>query len=181
MGNYEQKNKKPLVVANIYKYADHYFLVAAMYEGGHIVANIVAPVHQIVEEGGTIPNKLREIVLLNSHNPSENMVFDLWTSTDMVYRETLKDVDINGQLVDESKTTETRRTIDNIKVRESIVLLLEEDEENRLKALVEAQANRSVAETKAAAAAAPQETETKRSLFGKICDWFAEVWRGLKV
>lgn len=180
-----KEDVRSLVVADIHQFADKYFLIAVMYEEGYVVANIVAPLHQIIEEGGTIPNKLREIVLLNSRQPSENMAFDVMTNTSVVYGELLKESDILCQLVEASKTTETKRTIDNPHVQECILGLLEEDEQERLKALVEARANRSVVETKKAAeeiaAAAPQETEKKRSLFGKIFDWFAKVWRGLKV
>ncbi|PFA88549.1 hypothetical protein [Bacillus thuringiensis] len=182
----KNKDSRTLIfVADVHEFADKYFLIAVMYEGGHVVANIVAPLHQIIEEGGTIPSKLREIVLLNSRQPSENMAFDVMTSTDVIYGELLKESDMLCQLVEASRTTETKRTIDNPKVQECILGLLEEDEENRLKAFVEARANRSIVETKKAAAQIAAEsaeiTKGKRSLFDKICDWFAKVWRGLKV
>ncbi|MBH0361934.1 hypothetical protein U9R71_25850 [Bacillus toyonensis] len=181
----KNKDSRPLVVADIHEFADKYFLIAVMYEGGHVVANIVAPLHQIIEEGGTIPNKLREIVLLNSRNPSKNMAFDVMTNTSVIYGELLKESEILCLLVEADRTTETKRTIDNPHVQECILGLLEEDEENRLKALAEARANRSIAETKAAAAQIAAESaelsKEKRSLFDKICDWFAKAWRGLKV
>ncbi|QWI41645.1 hypothetical protein [Bacillus mycoides] len=180
-----KEDVRPLVVADIHEFADKYFLIAVMYEEGYVVANIVAPLHQIIEEGGTISNKLREIVLLNSRQPSKNMAFDVITNTSVIYGELLKESDVLCQLVEASKTTETKRTIDNPHVQECILGLLEEDEENRLKAFVEARANRSVVETKKAAAQiaaeATERTKEKRSLFGKVYDWFAKLWRGLKV
>ncbi|TKI79280.1 hypothetical protein [Bacillus mycoides] len=190
MSNHEKENNvkeklRPLIVADVHEFADKYFLIAVMYEEGYVVANIVAPLHQIIEEGGTISNKLREIVLLNSRNPSKNMAFDVMTNTSVIYGELLKESEILCLLVEADRTTETKRTIDNPLVQECILGLLEEDEETRLKALVEARANRSIAETKAAvvqiAAESAELSKEKRSLFGKICDWFAKAWRGLKV
>ncbi|AND10419.1 hypothetical protein P4159_09865 [Bacillus thuringiensis] len=190
MSNHEKehdknKDSRPLVVADVHEFADKWFLIAVMYEEGHVVANIVTPLHQLVEEGGTIPNKLREIVLLNSRQPSENMAFDVMTNTSVIYGELLKESEILCLLVEAEKTTETKRTIDNPHVQECILGLLEEDEQTRLQALVEARANRSVAETKAAAAQVAAEameiTKKKGLLFGRMCDWFAKVWRGLKV
>jgi len=178
-------DSRPLVVADVHEFADKWFLIAVMYEEGYVVAHVVTPLHQLVEEGGTIPNKLREIVLLNLRQPSENMAFDVMTNTSVIYGELLKESDILCQLVEASKTTETKRTIDNPLVQECILGLLEEDEETRLKALAEARANRSIEETKAAtaqiAAESAELSKEKRSLFGKICDWFAKLWRGLKV
>ncbi|MED1059719.1 hypothetical protein [Bacillus mycoides] len=190
MGTHEkEKNKKetlrPLIVADVHEFADKWFLIAFMYEEGHVVAKIVTPLHQIVEEGGTIPNKLREIVLLNSRQPSKDMAFDVITNTSVIYGELLKESEILCLLVEAEKTSETKRTIDNPYVQECILGLLEDDENERLKALTEARANRSIAETKAAAAQVAAEAaelpKEKRSLFGKLCDWFAKLWRGLKV
>ncbi|PEL93064.1 hypothetical protein [Bacillus wiedmannii] len=185
MSNHEKEhnvtgNVRPLIVADVHEFADKWFLIAVMYEEGYVIANIVTSLHQLVEEGGTIPNKLREIVLLNSRQPSENTAFDVITNTSVIYGELLKESDILCQLVEAGKTTETKRTIDNPLVQECILGLLEEDEDYRLKALAEVRASRK----KAAAQIAAEFEDTpkeERLLFGKICDLFTKAWQGLKI
>ncbi|CDN36414.1 hypothetical protein [Bacillus thuringiensis] len=56
MGTHEREHNKkeslrPLVVADIHEFADKWFLIAVMYEEGYVIANIVTPLDQLVEEG----------------------------------------------------------------------------------------------------------------------------------
>lgn len=176
MGTHEREHNKkeslrPLVIADVHEFADKWFLVAVMYEEGYVIANIVTPLDQLVEEGGTIPNKLREIVFLNSRNPSKNMAFDVMTNTSVIYGELLKESAILCLLVEAEKTTETKRNIENPHVQEWILEMLEQDENKRLKALAELKERHNIEEI-------PKE---ERSLFGKGCDWITKLWRGLKV
>ncbi|WP_416808429.1 hypothetical protein [Bacillus thuringiensis] len=185
MSNHEKEhnvtgNVRSLIVADVHEFADKWFLIAVMYEEGYVVANIVTPLHQLVEEGGTIPNKLREIVLLNSRQPSENTGFDVITNTSVIYGELLKESDILYQLVEVSKTTETKHTIDNPHVQEGILGLLEDDENEQLHELAEARASRKKAAEQIAAEFKDTPKE-ERSLFGKICDLFTKAWQGLKI
>ncbi|PED90956.1 hypothetical protein CN503_05760 [Bacillus cereus] len=176
MGTHEREHNKkeslrPLVIADVHEFVDKWFLIAVMYEEGYVIANIVTPLDQLVKEGGTIPNKLREIVFLNSRNPSKNMAFDVMTNTNVIYGELLKESEILCLLVEAEKTTETKRNIENPHVQEWILEMLEQDENKRLKALAELKERHNIEEI-------PKE---ERSLFGKGYDWITKLWRGLKV
>ncbi|PGK44052.1 hypothetical protein [Bacillus thuringiensis] len=176
MGTHEREHNKkeslrPLVVADIHEFADKWFLIAVMYEEGYVIANVVTPLDQLVEEGGTIPNKLREIVFLNSRNPSKNMAFDVMTNTSVIYGELLKESEILCLLVEAEKTTETKRNIENPHVQEWILEMLEQDENKRLEALAELKERHNIEEL----------SKEEGSLFGKGCDWITKLWRGLKV
>ncbi|PHG78321.1 hypothetical protein [Bacillus wiedmannii] len=181
MGTHEKENNKketlrPLVVADVHEFADKWFLIAVMYEEGYVVAEVVTPLDRLFRHGGNIPNKLRQMVALNANNPTAS--FDVMTNTKVIHGELLEHPDMLCQLVESKMTTETKRTIDNPHVQEGILGLLEDDENEQLHELAEARASRKKA-AEQIVAAAPQ--ETKRSLFDKICDWFAKARRDLKV
>ncbi|MGH0425231.1 hypothetical protein [Bacillus pretiosus] len=183
MSNHEKeqnknKDSRPLVVADVHEFADKWFLIAVMYEEGYVVANIVTPLDRLFRRGGNIPNKLRQMVALNANNPTAS--FDVMTNSKVIHGELLEHPDMLCQLVESKMTTETKRTIDNPHVQEGILGLLEDDENEQLHELAEAQASRKKAAEQIAAESAELSKE-KRSLFGKIRDWFAKLWRGLKV
>ncbi|MDA2110734.1 hypothetical protein [Bacillus cereus] len=187
MGTHEREHNKkenlrPLVVADIHEFSDKWFLVAVMYEEGYVVGDIVMPLDRLFRRGGNIPNKLRQMVALNANNPTAS--FDVMTNTKVIHGELLEHPDMLCQLVKASKTTETKRIIDNPHVQEGILGLLEDDENEQLHELAEARESRKKAAAQIAAESAElpkEEIKQKRSLFGKGCDWITKLWRGLKV
>ncbi|MED0958431.1 hypothetical protein [Bacillus paramycoides] len=119
--NTQQKKevKRPLCVANIVEYRGHSFLVAYVYQDGYTVAEIIAPLYDIITSGTNIAGKLIEIVEVNCEG-LRPLAFDLYTCSDTIYKETLSSAYVLTQMKAKSECSECQRVLDNPMIREAL-------------------------------------------------------------
>ncbi|MGG0275714.1 hypothetical protein [Bacillus rhizoplanae] len=105
---------RPLVVSNVHGLYGQDFLVAFLYEDGHVIGDVIAP----VDANTSIAKVLRGLVWGNCNDlPS----FDLYTSTDAIYNVCLSAIDITAQKKVQDYTSETERCFNNAKVQEALI------------------------------------------------------------
>ncbi|MFJ8352202.1 hypothetical protein ACIQ69_02020 [Bacillus paramycoides] len=119
MQTQKKEVNRPLCVSDIVEYRSHSFLVAYVYEDGHTVGQVIAPLKDIIKSGLSIAEKLIEIVEVNCKSQYP-LAFDLYTCSDTIYQETLSSAYVLTQMKAKSECSECHRIMENSKILEAL-------------------------------------------------------------
>ncbi|QWH19214.1 hypothetical protein EXW62_19795 [Bacillus mycoides] len=124
---------RPMIVADIVPYKNNNFLVVFLYENHYTTGQIIVPVRDFEKDGISIADKLKEIVRVNC-NAADEIPFDLFTCSETIFGETLKDPYILTQLKPQADCSECQSVMNDEKVHECIDDLYISEYEAEIKA-----------------------------------------------
>ncbi|MEH6892244.1 hypothetical protein V7024_21765 [Bacillus sp. JJ864] len=104
---------RPVLVTNVHKLRGKSFLYSFLYVNNVLVAQTAAPL-----EAKPLARKLREIVYCNCEDLP---AFDVWTSTEAVYKACISETDITGHFKTGEETSETRRYYEDEIVQTALI------------------------------------------------------------
>lgn len=104
---------RPILVVNVHKLRGKSFLYAFLYADNVLIAQLAAPL-----EAQPLSRKLREIVWSNC---PDLPAFDVFTSTEAVYKACISEPDITGHFKTEEETSETRRYYEDELVQTALI------------------------------------------------------------
>ncbi|HGA0508844.1 TPA: hypothetical protein ACIQMB_004267 [Bacillus pacificus] len=113
---------RPVLVTNIHKLRGKSFLYSFLYVNNVLVAQTAAPLEAV-----PLTRKLREIVWSNC---DDLPAFDVFTSTEAVYKACISESDITGHYKTEDETSETRRYHEDEVVQTALIEIYELEDPN---------------------------------------------------